>query len=206
MADFEYFVQKSYRRTLSVSVKPDGSVVEKQTRGFSKIKSKLEALLRSHPVTLVYPVAGKGCGMAEEAALQWKSNPAKYARNMSLMISLDGMDLAEGSHEIGAFVNGECRGSALIQRVEGIDIPLAFLTVCGEEDDVVSFKVYDVKAGKVLESSVKERIVFTADAVFGSLRHPYLLHVSGRDGDVCAVAASVVARAGEHGDELVVAE
>lgn len=155
-------------------------------------------------VTLVYPVAGKGCGMAEEAALQWKSNPAKYARNMSLMISLDGMDLAEGSHEIGAFVNGECRGSALIQRVEGIDTPLAFLTVCGEENDVVSFKVYDVKAGKALESSVKERIVFTADVVFGSLRHPYLLHVSGCDGDTCAV--SVVARAGEHGDELVVAE
>lgn len=29
MADFEYLVEKSYRRTLSVSVKPDGSVIVK---------------------------------------------------------------------------------------------------------------------------------------------------------------------------------
>ena len=88
----------------------------------------------------------------------------------------------------------------------GTEFNCCDIYIGGEEDDVVSFKVYDVKAAKVLESSVKERIVFTADAVFGSLRHPYLLHVSGRDGDVCAVAASVVARASEHGDELVVAE
>ena len=37
-------------------LRPDGSILEIQTRGFSRLKKKLPALLEQHPVTVVYPL------------------------------------------------------------------------------------------------------------------------------------------------------
>ena len=126
-------------------------------------------------LTLVYPASAKGSVKEDNIELHWKSDPYRFAHNLSMMVSLDGTSLSEGSHEIGAFVNGECRGSALIQEVDGM--AMAFLTVSGEAGDLVSFKVYDVNANEEL-SGVDEHIVFANDALYGNLRQPYMLHLN----------------------------
>ena len=126
-------------------------------------------------LTLVYPASAKGSVEEDDIELHWKSDPYRFAHNLNMMVSLDGMSLAEGSHEIGAFVNGECRGSALVQEVEGKT--LAFLTVIGEAGDLVSFKVYDADANEEL-TGVEEHIVFASDALYGNLRQPFLLHLN----------------------------
>ena len=132
-------------------------------------------------VTLVYPASSKGTVEVEEGDLHWESDLYQFAHNLNMMVSIAGMRLNEGSHEIGAFVNGECRGSALIQVVEGCDTPLAFLTVNGEDGDEVSFKVYDVRAGKELQNTANERIAFATDAIYGSLHQPYMLHFNANE-------------------------
>ena len=126
-------------------------------------------------LTLVYPTAAKGSVEEEPIELHWKSDPYRFAHNLNMMVSVENLTLDEGSHEIGAFVNGECRGSALIQEVEGQT--LAFLTVSGEAGDLVSFKVYDVNANEEL-IGVEEKIVFANDALYGNLRQPYMLHLN----------------------------
>ncbi len=40
-------------------LEPDGRIYEIQTRGFSRLKKKLPALLERHPVTVVYPAVRK---------------------------------------------------------------------------------------------------------------------------------------------------
>lgn len=125
-------------------------------------------------LTLVYPTAGKGVVEESSAELHWKNDPYQFAHNLSMMVSLEGVTLSEGSHEIGAFVNGECRGSALVQQVNNQF--MAFLTVTGEPGDMVSFKVYDVNTHEEWEG-IEERLSFSSDDVLGSLRQPFMLHL-----------------------------
>ena len=132
--------------------------------------------------TFTYPSAGKAFVTDEEAETFWKSDIHAFAHNLCMMVSVEDLALSEGSHEIGAFVNGECRGSARIQTVEGFDTPMAFLTVTGTEGETVSFKVLDAHTGMEMGNAV-ERIPFTNDAVYGRLSQPYLLHLDANGVD-----------------------
>ena len=151
-------------------------------------------------LTLVYPAASKGRVTEEKTELYWESNPYQYARNLSMMVSLEGVTLAEGSHEIGAFVNGECRGSARVKEVNGK--VLAFLTVTGQDGEEVSFKVYDAYAEETIDANVEERILFASDALYGSLKQPYMLHLDANGVDSFHGQVTVFPNPSQAGTEL----
>ena len=132
--------------------------------------------------TFTYPTAGKDVVSLEETETYWKHDIHAFANNLCVTVSVEGLPLSEGSHEIGAFVNGECRGSARIQAVEGFDTPMAFLTVSGLEGELVSFKVFDVNAGMVAGDAL-EHLPFTSNALYGTLDQPYLLHLDANGVD-----------------------
>ena len=93
-----------------------------------------------------------------------------------MMVTLDAQTfvMGEGSHEIGAFVNGECRGSALLQRAG--DLYIAFLVVSGEEGEEVAFRLFDVNRNEEYAGFADEHISYAADDVYGTLKNPMILH------------------------------
>ena len=128
--------------------------------------------------TLVYPKTNRNYIEETATSKHWSHDPHRFPTNLTMMVTLDENEfrLADGLYEIGAFVNGECRGSARIQYLESLGNYVAFLTVCGEEGEEVSFRLFDVASNKVLDVIANEQIVYHADAVHGSLKAPMMLH------------------------------
>ena len=103
--------------------------------------------------------------------------PADEAcNNISVMAGIASNAVVNPSEEveIGAFVNGECRGSAKLMYVEPLDQYIAFLTVYGNDDETVSFRILSDND----EYEAEEEITFTRDAVVGKVTAPFMLHTS----------------------------
>lgn len=134
---------------------------------------------------LVFPNAnGKSFNLNEEALTFWTSNPYRFANNLTMVVTVDAnqFKLGEGSHEIGAFNNGECRGAARLFYCEQTGSYIAFLTVHGEENESICFRLYDVDAEQV-GSYAEETVTFRHDDSYGSVKHPYILHFAGSSVD-----------------------
>ncbi len=125
---------------------------------------------------LVYPSSSKGGVVVPELESYWKADHHAYPTNLTMMVTLEENQIAmrKGSHEIGAFVNGECRGSARLQEVNGRYI--AFLTVSGEDGEEVVFRLYDVTTGTEYAKVAEERISYQSDAVYGTMKEPMRMH------------------------------
>lgn len=138
--------------------------------GYIYMNSGLEAL------TFTYPAAAKGTVGNLPVETYWNANPYQFPTNLTMMVTLDASQfvMSEGSHEIGAFVNGECRGAARLQIANGQLV--AFLTVTGVQDEVVSFRLYDVENNVEFAGFADEQIIYRADDIHGSVKHPMTLH------------------------------
>ena len=105
----------------------------------------------------------------------WSTNVHEHATNLVMMATLDESQFAmgEGNYEIGAFVNGECRGSSrLLKTSYGY---VALVVVHGEYDETIRFKLYDVTNAMVVGPS-EEQLRYVANAIVGSVEEPMVLH------------------------------
>ncbi|MBR4391802.1 MAG: T9SS type A sorting domain-containing protein [Bacteroidales bacterium] len=127
------------------------------------------------PITFTYPSSSKEVVDYTPLPKYWNANHNAFPTTLCVMVTLDENEfgMREGSHEIGAFVNGECRGSARLQNVDGRYV--AFLSVSGDEGEKVNFQLYDVNSDSMFGTAA-EYINYTADAVIGSLSNPMTLH------------------------------
>ena len=125
-----------------------------------------------------YPSTSKSAPVKTQTESYWETDFQRFQNNMVMMVTLDSEQfvLAEDSYEVGAFVNDECRGSARLRYVAGLDRYVAFLTVCGEAREDVAFKVYKIVTQETTERYALEHIDFNADIVVGSLDQPMVLH------------------------------
>jgi len=139
--------------------------------------------------TLIYPSASKNHVTSIYEDLHWNADYHAHPTNLTMMLTLDEnvFAMSEGSHEIGAFVNGECRGSARLQSAEGKYI--AFLTVSGEDDEEVSFRLFDVNTGAEYESATNG-ISYASNDIYGSIAHPMILQFGPADVDEMSSAES----------------
>ncbi|MBO6025796.1 MAG: hypothetical protein J6P73_00945, partial [Bacteroidales bacterium] len=83
--------------------------------------------------TLMYPEGSRGWTEREAVATHWKPDVHSHAGNIvvTATVTKDGMEL-EGDHvELGAFVNGECRGTAQLRHFGPTGRWYAMLTVTG---------------------------------------------------------------------------
>ena len=105
----------------------------------------------------------------------WTPAAEDFAFNGNVMatVNAEGLTLSE-EMEIGAFVNGECRGAAKLMYVEPLDQYVAFLTVFGDNDEEVSFKIYN--EGETFTAD--EQVVYTNNMVIGTVAEPFVLHIS----------------------------
>lgn len=134
----------------------------------------------TEPKPLVYAVGGGKSGDNQETTQYWKNNAHLYQDNMCMIVAAYIFDEEQNNEnlEMGAFVNGECRGRARLMYFEELDRCYAFLTVAGENGDKVEFCLVDTDNNRISGGCLEE-VVFATDAVYGNLEEPFKAHFSG---------------------------
>jgi hypothetical protein len=119
-------------------------------------------------------VNGRAIEAMPEEHRHWNNDAHAYADNLSVMavVTVDGEEQRGEDLELGAFVAGECRGSAVLRYFAPTDRWYAILTVAGMEGDAIEFGLVDKRSGTTCMGG-DSPITFMADAVIGSLDHPY---------------------------------
>ena len=110
-------------------------------------------------------------------------NHNDYPNNMTMMavVNLSDEELYSENYEIGAFVNGVCRGSIPLLYVEPIDRYVAFLTVSGESEEELTFGLYDALTGEERFDS-ETTLTFVSDAMVGGFDNPFVISFRGTTG------------------------
>lgn len=100
----------------------------------------------------------------------WQPDIHKYANSMCVTSSIlvNGDRLRSTNYEIGAFCDGECRGSARLIYVEGINDYVAYLIVYGEQGDEISFKLYDYEKEEIVANNAQSVMSFDDNMLIGS--------------------------------------
>ena len=86
---------------------------------------------------------------------------------------LNGVTQLSDQLEIGAFCGNECRGSKKIEQYSG-SYWLAFLTVHGNDNDIITYKVYDHATGQEWGAICQTTTTFVTNAMLGNPGNPYL--------------------------------
>ena len=135
----------------------------------------------SESKTLVFATEGSKDMQAhtcDATQLHWQVDATAFSGNANIIATLDATQLpASEDMEIGAFVNGECRGAARLMYVEPYDRYIAFLTVFGEEQETLQFAVYH--QGETHQAD--EQLTYAENMVIGKASEPYVLHVGNTE-------------------------
>ena len=103
-----------------------------------------------------------------------------YSGNMSIVARVMKGDEPVHGVEVGVFVGGECRGSAVEEIVnEQTEDGYWFITVAGDEAVRLTFKVYDPVTNTT--TNVDQTLDYTDDATLGSLAEPYIIQLNRID-------------------------
>lgn len=133
--------------------------------------------LASNTRTLTFANGSKDNSQpAKEEDRYWRNNIHAYADNMNVIavVTINDEEQQGEDLELGAFVSGECRGSAVLKYFQPTDRWYAMLTVTGADGDQIDFRIID--KGKGLTSMTSNRsLVFQSNAVVGELDEPYTI-------------------------------
>lgn len=99
-----------------------------------------------------------------------------YARTMSMVATVEGVELAEGD-VLRAYINGELRGESPVICQGGNDEPLFFLSVAGEQSGSIDMTVE--RRGEIVASAT-DAGSFNADAVEGTYDNPMVISFDSR--------------------------
>ena len=112
--------------------------------------------------------------IAESIVKHWNSNVHGYADNMCLMaiIKINGEEQRTDEIELGAFVDGECRGSGRAFYIESLDRYYVMMTISGQKGDDISFKCINTN-DSFLSIESDTRIAFTENGIVGEYNQPY---------------------------------
>ena len=104
----------------------------------------------------------------------WNCDPSLYPNTMTIVgvVEIDEAEQGNTSLEVGAFCGTECRGSEMLRSFPQVNRFLVFLTVYGEDNDAITFKLYDHSTGEELDAYV-EGMTFTINGMYGTPVEPY---------------------------------
>lgn len=105
----------------------------------------------------------------------WKPDFSLYETNMTMtgIVKIDGVQQATSEIEIAAFCGEEVRDSHKLKYEAGNDTYYAYLTICGNDDDVISFRIYDHRIPQELDLTTDE-ITFETNLHIGDNNDPYI--------------------------------
>lgn len=104
----------------------------------------------------------------------WNCDPSLYPNTMTIVgvVEIDEAEQGNTSLEVGAFCGTECRGSEMLRSFPQVNRFLVFLTVYGEDNDAITFKLYDHGTEEELDAYV-EGMTFTVNGMHGTPVEPY---------------------------------
>ena len=134
----------------------------------------------SAPKTFVYAVSRASVPSETQEAPYWTVNSHKYRDRMivAAVVCIGSEEQRDENLELGAFINGECTGTAKLFYIEEDDRYFAILTIGGDEGDRISFGLVDETKG-VLYNESSNHLTFNAKSVVGDLDNPYKIHFDG---------------------------
>lgn len=109
----------------------------------------------------------------------WKNNPYAYADNMVIFATaiVANEEQHDADLELGAFVDGVCRGRTHMKYFEPLNRYIALMTVSGEKGDVVEFGLVNANRN-LISLDCADYVTFESDAIIGSLDEPFEVHFS----------------------------
>lgn len=132
----------------------------------------------SEPKVLTYVNAGsKNNPYIVKENHFWENNNHSYPYNFNVIAAVNVADIEQRGDnlELGAFVNGECRGSAKLKHFKPLDRYYAMLTVAGEDGELVEFGLVDAENNRI-SSECENEIAFVSNAIYGSFDNPYVFN------------------------------
>ena len=108
----------------------------------------------------------------------WIPVPAgEYPESMTIIgvIEINGVEQYSEELEVGVFCGDECRGTAFANEFYITRRYLAQINVFGEENHILTFRLYDHGLQQELDLNSPEAIAFNEDG-YGALLNPYVLN------------------------------
>lgn len=115
--------------------------------------------------------------VANFSSNHWIPDITSYEDNMTLtgIIQINGVEQRSKSLEVGVFCGEECRGSGRPMYLASTNRYFVQILVYGENDDRLTFKLYDHELNQELDLASPEAITFVANG-YGSIVSPYVLN------------------------------
>ena len=125
----------------------------------------------------IRPVAGGNLGPHTEN--YWTPDETVYPNNMTLtgLVEIDGEVQNTTSLEVGAFCGDELRGSYRLQYIPALEKHLVFLVIYGNDNDEITFKLYDHDLGQELDYQMLpgSAVNFEVNKVEGNADEPFVI-------------------------------
>lgn len=112
------------------------------------------------------------------ATPQWKADTTgKYPATMTSVLALPAalVSTLTANDQLAAFINGECRGVASLEKVGNADLFFIMIHGLPDESGRIKFKYYSSKTSYMYESS--DALNFLIDAVYGTAQNPKILEL-----------------------------
>ena len=103
----------------------------------------------------------------------WTGDIHAFPDNNSILaiVKNDGVEQRDGALELGAFVDGQCRGSVKLFYDDDYDRYFAMLTVTAQDGEEIHFGIFDPQSGEANMNCVT-RMTFESDAIIGDFTSP----------------------------------
>lgn len=120
----------------------------------------------------------KGSEIEKLNSAYWKFNPYQFNSNMSLIGKVNACSNLTNKNQLylGAFVNDKLRGFAKAQ-IDNAGKVNYFLTISGNENEDISFKLLDESNGS--EYELNQNLIYKTNAINGSLSNPVVFNNEG---------------------------
>lgn len=128
--------------------------------------------------TFVYAVGSRSSISSQiQEEPYWTTNVHKYKDRMVVVavVYIGNEEQRNESLELGAFVDGECTGSAKMFYIEEDDRYYTVLTIGANDGDKITFGIVD-NAKNVIYNECSDYLTFTEKAIVGDFDQPYRIH------------------------------
>lgn len=104
----------------------------------------------------------------------WTYDIHQFSDNMTVIgvLNINGAEMRRTEIEIGAFCGDQCRGSELLTYYSAVDKYMVFLMVYGQNNNAITFRLYDHKTGVELDATTTG-LTFEVNAIHGLPANPY---------------------------------
>ena len=125
-------------------------------------------------------------GQVRAEGEHWTWNPHEYSFNATFVavINIDGVEQRSDQLEIGAFYGNACRGSVKCVYEELKDRYFAYLVVNGEDDMLMTFRLWNHATNSELNVACDVTYTFNMNDFFGNPNNPYVFPFTTLTGPV----------------------